>query len=269
MQYNQLIRTIRERKSFLCVGLDPDMSKIPVHLHQEKDPIFAFNKEIIDQTRDLCVAYKPNLAFYEAHGLAGWRAFERTVKYIGKKHLIIADAKRGDIGNTSTMYAKAFFEKLRCHAITIAPYMGQDSIQPFLEFKNKWAIVLALTSNTGSKDYQMTEQTNSGQLLFEKVLHTTSAYGSHKNMMYVIGATHPEAFAKVRKIVPKHFLLVPGVGAQGGDLAAICKYGMNKDIGLLVNASRTILYADSGEKFGGAARVEAQKIQQEMADLLG
>jgi orotidine-5'-phosphate decarboxylase len=269
MQYNQLIRTIRERKSFLCVGLDPDMSKIPVHLHQEKDPIFAFNKEIIDQTRDLCVAYKPNLAFYEAHGLAGWRAFERTVKYIGKKHLIIADAKRGDIGNTSTMYAKAFFEKLRCHAITIAPYMGQDSIQPFLEFKNKWAIVLALTSNTGSKDYQMTEQTNSGQLLFEKVLHTTSAYGTHKNMMYVIGATHPEAFAKVRKIVPKHFLLVPGVGAQGGDLAAICKYGMNKDIGLLVNASRTILYADSGENFGGAARVEAQKIQQEMADLLG
>ncbi len=268
MLYSQLVKLIRERRSFLCVGLDPDLAKIPKHLHSEKDPIFAFNKVIIDQTRDLCVAYKPNLAFYEAHGLAGWRAFERTVKYVGKKHLIIADAKRGDIGNTSAMYARAFFEKLPCHAITVAPYMGSDSIKPFLEFPKKWTVVLALTSNQGSNDYQLTPQADTSELLFEKVLRTTSGYGSHKNMMYVVGATHPEAFRQVRKIIPKHFLLVPGVGAQGGDLEAICTQGMTKDVGLLVNASRSILYADSTEQFGLSARLEAKKLQAAMEKIL-
>jgi orotidine-5'-phosphate decarboxylase len=269
MNRSQLIAQIRAKNSFLCIGLDPDLSKIPAHLLTEKDPIFAFNKEIIDQTRDLCVAYKPNLAFYEAHGLKGWRAFERTVKYIGKQHFIIADAKRGDIGNTSAMYAKAFFEQNKCDAITIAPYMGEDSITPFLTFPKKWAILLALTSNKGSSDFQMTPQAYTEELLFEKVLRTTAQYGTEKNMMYVVGATHPEAFAKIRKIVPKHFLLVPGVGAQGGDLAEICRYGMNKDVGLLINASRSILYASSGVDFGAAARLEALKMQVEMRVLMG
>jgi orotidine-5'-phosphate decarboxylase len=268
MTYRQLVNTIKAKQSFLCIGLDPDMDKLPRHLLSEKDPIFAFNKEIIDQTRDLCVAYKPNLAFYEAHGLKGWRSFERTVKYIGKKHLIIADAKRGDIGNTSKMYATAFLEQMRCDAITVAPYMGRDSVAPFLSVEGKWAIVLALTSNAGSADFQTTAQADTQEQLFEKVLRVTSDYGSHLNMMYVIGATHPEAFAQVRKVVPKHFLLVPGVGAQGGDLAAICKYGMTKEIGLLVNASRSILYADSSELFGEAARAEAQKIQADMARMI-
>jgi orotidine-5'-phosphate decarboxylase len=268
MKRAQLIKQIREKQSFLCVGLDPDISLIPKHLLHLSDPVFAFNKEIIDQTRDLCVAYKPNLAFYEALGLKGWRSLERTIKYIGRKHFIIADAKRGDIGNTSKMYATAFFERLKCNAITIAPYMGQDSMSPFLGFKDKWAIVLALTSNKGSQDFQLSTQDASALRLFEKVLKTVASYGTDKNIMFVIGATHPELFAEVRRIVPKHFLLVPGVGAQGGDLAAICRSGMNSDIGLIVNASRSILYADSSEQFGVAARAEALKMQLEMQRIL-
>jgi orotidine-5'-phosphate decarboxylase len=268
LKRSKLIEQIHTKQSFLCIGLDPDITKIPPHLLAEKDPIFEFNKVIIDQTRDLCVAYKPNLAFYEAYGLKGWRSFERTVKYIGKSHFIIADAKRGDIGNTSSMYARAFFQNVKCDAITVAPYMGSDSVKPFLEYPNKWAIVLALTSNLGSADFQTTAQDHTTEQLFEKVLRITSQYGTPQNMMFVIGATHPEAFLAVREIIPKHFLLVPGVGAQGGSLAEICRYGMNKDVGLLINASRSILYAGNDHLFGEAARAEALKMQQEMKEIL-
>lgn len=268
MDRQQLVSEIFRKKSFLCVGLDTELSKIPAHLQTADDPVFAFNKAIIDATRELCVAYKPNLAFYEARGAEGWRSFERTTEYIGSEHFIIADAKRGDIGNTSRMYAEAFFNRLHCDAVTVAPYMGEDSVAPFLGFPGKWAIVLAFTSNTGSADFQRDWLEDSREAMWEKVLRRTQDWGTTENLMFVIGATHPEAFVRVRGIAPDHFLLVPGVGAQGGDLAGICQYGLTKDCGLLVNASRSILYASSGPDFADKAREEAQKLQLEMSTLL-
>ncbi len=263
-----LIAEIFRKKSFLCVGLDPELSKIPAHLQREPDPILAFNKQIIDATRDYCVAYKPNLAFYEALGIDGWKTFAETVQYIGNQHLIIADAKRGDIGNTSRMYAEAFFTRFGCDAVTVAPYMGQDSVAPFLEYPGKWAIVLALTSNKGSEDFQRGWLEDSRQPVWEKVLRTTQTWGNPENLMFVVDATHPEAFVRVREIAPEHFLLVPGVGAQGGDLAAICQYGMTKECGLLINSARNIIYASNGEDFAEKARAEAQRLQSEMAQIL-
>ena len=263
-----LIAEIFRKKTFLCVGLDPELSKIPKHLLHASDPILEFNKQIIDATRALCVAYKPNLAFYEALGVNGWKTFSETVKYIGDQHFIIADAKRGDIGNTSRMYADAFFNRYGCDAVTVAPYMGTDSVSPFLGHEGKWAIVLALTSNRGSDDFQRCWLEDSRQPLWEKVLHSAKTWGTAENMMFVVGATHPEAFAQVRAIVPDHFLLVPGVGAQGGDMAAICQHGMNQDCGLLVNSARNIIYASDAEDFASKAMEEATKMQLEMAHLL-
>jgi orotidine-5'-phosphate decarboxylase len=268
MKRAELVSHINERRSFLCVGLDPELSKLPPHLLDSEDPVFEFNRQIIDATRDYCVAYKPNLAFFEALGPAGWISFERTVKHIGKSHFIIADAKRGDIGNTSRMYADAFFNRYGCDAVTIAPYMGEDSLSPFLETPEKWAVVLALTSNKGSNDFQRLHLT-AGEPLWETVLSETARWGSPENMMYVVGATHPDAFARVRELVPDHFLLVPGVGAQGGDLAATCRYGLNRDIGLLINSSRGIIYADHSVHFAEKAAEEARKLQLEMASFLG
>lgn len=266
MNKTELFSLIRERKSFLCVGLDTDLEKIPAHLRDSEDPIFEFNKQIIDATRDFCVAYKPNLAFYEAAGVKGWQALEKTFRYIGKTHFTIADAKRGDIGNTSKLYAKTFFENLDCDAVTVAPYMGADSVLPFLDFKNKWVILLALTSNEGSRDFQFLEMEK--ERLFEKVLKTAGQWTDAERMMFVVGATHPEMFAKVREIVPDNFLLVPGIGAQGGELAEVAKFGLNDQCGLLVNSSRGIIYAGNGTDFAEKARVEAQKIQSEMAQIL-
>jgi len=263
-----LVSEIFRKKTFLCVGLDTELGKIPTHLLDSDDPIFEFNRAIIDATKDCCVAYKPNLAFYEALGPNGWQTLARTIEYIGKQHFIIADAKRGDIGNTSRMYAEAFFNQLGCDSVTVAPYMGEDSVKPFLGFEDKWAIVLALTSNQGSSDFQREWLEDARQPLWEKVLQRTSEWGTPENLMFVIGATHPEAFIRVREIVPDHFLLVPGVGAQGGDLAAICQHGMIRDCGLLVNASRSILYASSGEDFAQKAGAEAKRLQQEMEILL-
>lgn len=268
MNRKTLVKKIREKQTFLCVGLDPEISKLPPHLLDARDPVFEFCKQIIDATRSHCVAYKPNLAFFEALGAKGFQTFAKVVKYIGNQHFIIADAKRGDIGNTSRMYAEAFFQKMKCDAITIAPYMGEDSVKPFLEFKNKWAIVLALTSNRGSADFQTTVQADTGEPLFEKVLRRVQQWGTPDNLMFVVGATHPEAFRRVREICPKNFLLVPGVGAQGGDLEAIARAGLTRDCGLLVNASRSILYASSGLDFAEAAAAEAQKLQLQMAGLL-
>jgi len=263
-----LISEIFRKKTFLCVGLDTELAKLPPHLLGFEDPIFEFNRQIIDVTRELCVAYKPNTAFYEALGSKGWHTLKRTIEYIGSQHFIIADAKRGDIGNTSRMYAEAFFNQLGCDAVTVAPYMGEDSVGPFLGFEGKWAIVLALTSNQGSSDFQLDWLEDSRQSLWEKVLHRTQTWGTPENLMFVIGATHPESFIRVREIAPNHFLLVPGVGAQGGDLAAICRYGMNRDCGLLINSSRSILYASSGEDFAQKASEEAKRLQQEMETLL-
>ncbi|TDW95765.1 orotidine-5'-phosphate decarboxylase [Dinghuibacter silviterrae] len=258
----QLIQSIRERGSYLCVGLDPDLDKVPAHLLGEEDPIFAFNKEIIDATRDLCVAYKLNTAFYECYGVEGWRALERTVSHIGQDHFLIADAKRGDIGNTSTQYAKAFFERLPFDAVTVAPYMGADSVKPFLAFDGKWAIVLGLTSNPGAADFELQEA--GGMPLYERVLSTVSGWGHPDNLMFVVGATQASAFVRIRKLVPDHFLLVPGVGAQGGSLREISEKAANSDLGLLVNVSRGITYAGKGEDFASAARAAAQAYQQEM-----
>ncbi|MEM6699746.1 MAG: orotidine-5'-phosphate decarboxylase [Bacteroidota bacterium] len=266
MTRQQLYQNILAKQSYLCVGLDPDLDRLPKHLLSLEDPIFAFNKAIIDATRDLCVAYKPNLAFYEALGVKGWRAFEKTVEYIGENHFIIADAKRGDIGNTSKKYAQAFFEQNPCDALTIAPYMGSDSIEPFLEFKGKWVILLALTSNKGSQDFQFMQEGE--ELLHEKVLQTATKWGTPDNLMFVVGATHPEKFERIRSLVPEHFLLVPGVGAQGGDLKKVSKYGMNGQCGLLVNSSRGVIYASNGEDFAEKARTAAQKIQLEMQVIL-
>ncbi len=263
-----LISGIFQKKTFLCVGLDPELAKIPPHLLDSEDPVFEFNRQIIDATRDLCVAYKPNLAFYESLGPKGWQTLARTIEHIGDQHFVIADAKRGDIGNTSRMYAETFFNHLGCDAVTVAPYMGEDSIAPFLGFEGKWAIVLALTSNQGSNDFQRDRLEDSGQALWEKVLQRSQQWGTPENLMFVIGATHPESFSRAREIVPDHFLLVPGVGAQGGDLAAICTHGMNSDCGLLVNASRSILYASSGKDFAEKAKAEATRLQKEMSEIL-
>jgi len=268
MNRSTLVSEIFRKKSFLCVGLDTELAKIPPYLLESEDPVFEFNRQIIDATRDLCVAYKPNIAFYEALGPKGWQSLARTVEYIGNQHFIIADAKRGDIGNTSRMYAEAFFNQLGCDAVTVAPYMGEDSVGPFLGFEGKWAILLALTSNPGSHDFQRDWLEDSRETLWEKVLHRSQNWGSPENLMFVIGATHPEAFIRVREIAPDHFLLVPGVGAQGGDLAAICEHGMNKDCGLLINASRSILYASSGQDFAQKASEEAKRLQQAMESLL-
>ena len=270
MTQQQLFNNIQKKQSFLCVGLDTDIKKIPEHLLEFDDPIYAFNKEIVDATAPFCVAYKPNLAFYESLGIKGWTAFTKTVAYIKQRYpeqFIIADAKRGDIGNTSEMYARTFFDTEKVDAVTVAPYMGEDSVKPFLIYPNKWVILLALTSNLGANDFQFTED-KSGERLFEKVLKTSQKWGTNEQMMYVVGATQGKLFEDVRKIVPNHFLLVPGVGAQGGSLEEVCKYGMNSTCGLLVNSSRGIIYADSGENFAVAVRAEAQKLQLEMKEML-
>ena len=267
MTRQELFAQIQQKRSYLCIGLDTDFARIPRHLLAYDDPIFEFNKQIIDATKDLCVAYKPNLAFYEAEGLRGWQALEKTIQYIPKEHFIIADAKRGDIGNTSRLYARAFFETLDTDAVTVAPYMGEDSVTPFLGFPGKWVILLALTSNPGSKDFQFAYQEN-GKPLYENVINTSMNWGTPDEMMFVIGATHPEKFKEIRAIAPEHFFLVPGVGAQGGELAAISKYGMNEHCGLLVNSSRGIIFAGEGEDFADKARAAAQEIQREMSVLL-
>jgi orotidine-5'-phosphate decarboxylase len=271
MTQQQLFQNIQKKQSFLCVGLDTDIKKIPKHLLELDDPIYAFNQAIIDATAPYCVAYKHNLAFYERLGVKGWIAFEKTVAYIKQRYpeqFIIADAKRGDIGNTSEMYARTFFDTVKVDAVTVAPYMGEDSVKPFLIYPEKWVILLALTSNKGSHDFQFVED-NSGEKLFEKVLKTSQKWADNEQMMYVVGATQGEMFEDVRKIVPNHFLLVPGVGAQGGSLEEVCRYGMNSTCGLLVNSSRGIIYADNGENFANAAREEAHKLQLEMKEMLG
>ena len=272
MTRQQLFENIRRKQSFLCVGLDTDVNKIPEHLFDEsEDPIFEFNKAIIDATADLCVAYKPNLAFYESLGLEGWDVLERTVEYIRAHYpdqFIIADAKRGDIGNTSAMYARAFFNNMDFDAVTVAPYMGEDSVKPFLTYDGKWVILLALTSNKGAFDFQFTEAKESGERLFETVLRTSSQWGNADNMMYVVGATKADMLADVRRLVPDHFLLVPGIGAQGGSLQEVARHGMNAQCGLLVNSSRQIIYASSEADFADKARAEAQRVQAEMKELL-
>lgn len=267
MNRQQLINEIFTKKTFLCVGLDTDINKIPAHLKKEDDPIFAFNKAIIDATAPYCVAYKPNLAFYECYGLKGMLAFEKTIQYIKENHpnhFIIADAKRGDIGNTSKMYAQTFFEEYNLDSVTVAPYMGEDSVKPFLEYEGKWVILLALTSNKGSHDFQLTED-KQGERLFEKVLKKSQEWGTTENLMYVVGATQGKMFEDIRRIAPEHFLLVPGVGAQGGSLQEVCKYGMTKDCGLLVNSSRGIIYASADTDFAEVAAVKAKELQEEMA----
>lgn len=268
MNRNELIQTISGRKSFLCVGLDPELSRLPKHLLEQENPVLAFNKMVIDATREFCVAYKPNLAFFEALGPAGWHIFDETVKYIGNQHLIIADAKRGDIGNTSRMYAEAFFSKMGCDAMTVAPYMGEDSVAPFLEFPGKWTILLALTSNKGSEDFQRNWLEDIRRPLWEYVIRKAEGWGTPENLMFVIGATHPDVFVRVREIAPEHFLLVPGIGVQGGDMEAVCRAGLNRDCGLLVNAARSIIYAGSGPDFAEMAAGEAHKLQKQMASLL-
>lgn len=270
MNRQQLVENIRRKKSFLCVGLDTDVNKIPEHLFDESDdPIFEFNKQIIDATADLCVAYKPNVAFYESLGIEGWDVLERTVEYIKQNYpdqFIIADAKRGDIGNTSAMYARTFLGNMDFDALTVAPYMGEDSVLPFLTYENKWVILLALTSNKGAFDFQYFEQ--NGTKLFEQVLQTSQKWGTSENMMYVVGATQAEMLAEIRKIIPNHFLLVPGIGEQGGSLEKVIQYGMNDDCGLLVNSSRQIIYASEETDFAEKARIEASKIQKTMEQYL-
>lgn len=265
MTRKELINTIREKKSFLCIGLDTDIAKIPASFLDFDDPIFEFNKRIIDATKDFCVAYKPNIAFYESMGAKGWKSLKKTVDYIPKTIFTIADAKRGDIGNTSLMYAKTYFETYNFDSVTVAPYMGSDSVEPFLKHPNKWAILLALTSNQGASDFQF-EDLKSGKKLFEKVLETSKSWGTDENMMYVVGATKTAELQQIRKLIPNHFLLVPGVGAQGGSLVDVCKYGLNKDIGLLINSSRGIIYASNETaNFEEAAAAASEKIQKEMA----
>ena len=269
MKKQELITQIKQKKSFLCIGLDVDLDKIPTHLLKEEDPIFEFNKQLIDATHHLAVAYKPNIAFYEAYGLKGWIALEKTINYLNlnyPKIFTIADAKRGDIGNTSTRYAKAFFEDLNFDAITVAPYMGKDSVEPFLDFENKNTILLTLTSNVGGLDFQTLK--TSDNVLYKTVLKTSLTWKNSKNLMFVVGATRPDYFKEIRKIVPNHFLLVPGIGAQGGDLQGVCKYGLTKDCGLLINSSRSIIYAGNGKDFALKAQQEALKIQQEMETIL-
>lgn len=272
MTKQELFENIQRKKSFLCVGLDTDVNKIPEHLFDESDdPIFAFNKAIIDATADLCVAYKPNLAFYESLGLEGWEILERTVEYIRENYpdqFIIADAKRGDIGNTSAMYARTFFGNMEFDSVTVAPYMGEDSVTPFLTYEGKWVTLLALTSNKGAFDFQFMKDAETGERLFEKVLRSSLGWGTDENMMYVVGATKAEMLTDIRAIIPEHFLLVPGVGAQGGSLAEVAKYGLNSTCGLLVNSSRQIIYASEEADYAKAARLEAEKVQLEMEQIL-
>jgi orotidine-5'-phosphate decarboxylase len=273
MTTKELIAQIKIKKSFLCIGLDVDLSKIPSHLLAFEDPIFEFNKAIIDATHDLAVSYKPNTAFYEAYGIKGWLSLQKTINYINEKHpeiFTIADAKRGDIGNTSSMYAKAFFEDLNFDSVTVAPYMGKDSVEPFLEFENKHTIMLALTSNEGAFDFQTLNvpEVSGGKELYKQVLEISKTWKNSENLMYVVGATKAEYFTDIRKIVPDSFLLVPGVGAQGGSLSEVCKYGMNANVGLLINSSRAIIYASNGTDFAEKARAEALKMQQEMEAII-
>lgn len=270
MNRQQLIANIRRKRSFLCVGLDTDLKKIPAHLLDAEDPIFDFNKAIIDATAPYCVAYKPNLAFYECFGVKGWQAYEKTVDYLRTHHpdqFIIADAKRGDIGNTSAMYARTFFGESSVDALTVAPYMGEDSVTPFLDYPDRWVILLALTSNKGSQDFQLIAD-GEGRPLYEHVLRTSSRWAGADRMMYVVGATQGRLFADIRRIVPDHFLLVPGVGAQGGSLEEVCRYGLNADCGLLVNSSRGIIYADSSKDFAHVAAQKAKELQQQMQTIL-
>lgn len=270
MTRKELIASIQRKRSFLCVGLDTDLKKVPAHLLQEEDPVFAFNKAIIDATAPYCVAYKPNLAFYESMGVKGWIAFEKTVAYLRENYpdqFIIADAKRGDIGNTSAMYARTFFEETDLDAVTVAPYMGEDSVTPFLGYEGKWVILLALTSNKGSHDFQLTEDAQ-GEKLFEKVLRKSQEWAGNDQMMYVVGATQGKAFEDIRRIAPHHFLLVPGIGAQGGSLEEVCKYGMTSECGLIVNSSRAIIYADATERFAQVAGEKAREVQAQMAQEL-
>lgn len=269
MTYDQLFEQIKKKKSFLCVGLDSDIAKIPSHLLEEEDPVFAFNKAIVDATVEVAIAYKPNIAFYDCRGVEGWRSLEKTVAYIKENYpeiFTIADAKRGDIGNTSQMYAKAFLETLDFDAITVAPYMGEDSVTPFLQYEGKWVVLLALTSNKGAFDFQFFEQ--EGERLYERVLRKSQEWGNDRNMMYVVGATKADMLEGIRKIVPEHFLLVPGVGAQGGSLEEVARYGMNNHCGLIVNSSRGIIFADKTENFARRAGEEARKLQADMERLL-
>lgn len=269
MTRQELIHQIKKKKSFLCIGLDVDLTKIPTHLLALEDPIFEFNKQIIDATHHLAVAYKPNTAFYEAYGIKGWKSLEKTINYINEKYpeiFTIADAKRGDIGNTSTMYAKAFFEDLSFDSVTVAPYMGSDSVEPFLAFKDKFTILLALTSNKGGLDFQGLK-TNDEEL-YKNVLKTAITWQNNEQLMFVVGATKAEYFKSIRKIVPNHFLLVPGVGAQGGNLQDVCKNGLNEDIGLLINSSRGIIYAGNNENFAEKSKEKASELQQEMKEIL-
>ncbi|WP_298550836.1 orotidine-5'-phosphate decarboxylase [uncultured Algibacter sp.] len=269
MTTNQLVKQIKKKNSFLCIGLDVDLNKIPKHLLKEEDPIFSFNKSIIDATHHLCVAYKPNTAFYEAYGIKGWQALEKTINYLNENHpeiFTIADAKRGDIGNTSTMYAKAFFEDLAFDSVTVAPYMGKDSVEPFLAFENKHTILLALTSNQGAFDFQT--QDIDGKEVYKHVLETSKSWKYSENLMYVVGATKAEYLVDIRKIIPNSFLLVPGVGAQGGNLQDVCKYGMSENVGLLINSSRGIIYASNDDDFGEAAAKKAEELQKEMEVIL-
>ncbi len=259
----QLFDQIKKKKSYLCVGLDADLEKIPKHLLKNNDPVFEFNKQIIDATSDFCVAYKPNIAFYEALGARGWESLKKTLDYIPKNCFTIADAKRGDIGNTSSLYARAFFQQMNFDSITVAPYMGEDSIKPFLEFEHKWVILLIHTSNKGSEDFQLLELRN-GKLLYEEVIAASQRWATPDQLMYVVGATHADKIGAIRKLAPDHFFLVPGVGAQGGDLEAVSKAGMNAQCGLLVNSSRAIIYASSKEDFAEAARIEAAQVREEM-----
>ncbi|MBL7772036.1 MAG: orotidine-5'-phosphate decarboxylase [Chitinophagaceae bacterium] len=268
MTREQIVEEIRKKKSYLCVGLDTDISKIPVHLLQEEDPVFSFNKALIDATQAYCVSYKINTAFYEAQGIKGWQSMEKTLNYIPSNIFTIADAKRGDIGNTSTQYAKAFFEQMHFDSITVAPYMGKDSVKPFLDVENKWTIVLGLTSNEGAFDFQYQKNTQDKEL-YKQVIETVSTWGTPKNLMFVIGATKTDQLEAVRRLIPDHFLLVPGVGAQGGSLEEVSRIGLNKDIGLLINVSRQIIYAGNGTDFADKARLEAMKMQQSMQQLAG
>jgi orotidine-5'-phosphate decarboxylase len=270
MTQQDLITQIKEKKSFLCIGLDVDLKKIPPHLLDTEDPIFEFNKQIIDATHHLAVAYKPNTAFYECYGLEGWRSLERTIEYLNEKHpeiFTIADAKRGDIGNTSTMYAKAFFDNLNFDSVTVAPYMGSDSVEPFLAFENKFTILLALTSNKGGLDFQA-QAISEEEQVYQNVLKQSLTWQNSDQLMYVVGATKASYFEGIRKIVPNHFLLVPGVGAQGGNLQEVCKYGLNADVGLLINSSRGIIYAGKGANFAQEAQAKAKELQEEMAEIL-
>jgi orotidine-5'-phosphate decarboxylase len=267
MTKSELINSIFSKKSYLCVGLDPDMDRLPECILECDDPVFEFNRAIIEATKDYCIAYKPNLAFYEALGAKGWESLEKTMQEIPKDMFTIADAKRGDIGNTSRLYAQTFFEKYNFDAVTVAPYMGEDSVKPFLDFQGKWVILLALTSNSGATDFQLLE-TKTGNYVYQQVLEKSQSWGGDHQIMYVVGATKPEALAAIRKIVPDHFLLVPGVGAQGGDLKEISLSGLNSDCGLLVNVSRSIIYASSGTDFAQAAGQEARRLQVAMAEIL-